>query len=51
MKGFNGSIRLKQRIFSLAPVRFWNPDVLTNTDGVLEMILLELDKSPHPSAG
>ncbi|MBC7102378.1 MAG: endonuclease domain-containing protein [Parvibaculum sp.] len=31
-------------------VRFWNPDVLSNTGGVLEMILLELGKSPHPSA-
>jgi len=30
-------------------IRFWNPDVLTNTDGVLEMILIELDKTPHPS--
>ncbi|MDO8837837.1 MAG: endonuclease domain-containing protein [Parvibaculum sp.] len=30
-------------------IRFWNPDVLTNTDGVLEMILTELDKTPHPS--
>jgi len=30
-------------------IRFWNPDVLSNTDGVLEMILLELQKAPHPS--
>lgn len=30
-------------------IRFWNPDVLSNTDGVLEMILLELEKAPHPS--
>lgn len=25
-------------------IRFWNPDVLSNTDGVLEMILLELER-------
>lgn len=31
-------------------IRFWNPDVLSNTDGVLEMILIELEKAPHPSA-
>ena len=31
-------------------IRFWNPDVLANTDGVLEMILIELEKPPHPSA-
>ena len=30
-------------------IRFWNPDVLSNTDGVLEMILLELQKAPPPS--
>ena len=30
-------------------IRFWNPDVLSNTEGVLEMILLELRKAPHPS--
>ncbi|MEQ8611114.1 MAG: DUF559 domain-containing protein [Parvibaculaceae bacterium] len=30
-------------------IRFWNPDVLSNTDGVLEMILIELEKAPHPS--
>ena len=30
-------------------IRFWNPDVLSNTDGVLEMILLELEKAPQPS--
>jgi len=28
-------------------VRFWNPDVLANTEGVLEMILLELEKAPR----
>ena len=25
-------------------IRFWNPDVLANTDGVLEMIFIELEK-------
>jgi len=32
-------------------LRFWNNDVLANTNGVLEMILLELEKgrpSPYP---
>ena len=33
-------------------VRFWNPEVLSNTDGVLEMILIALGEAPpHPSAG
>ena len=33
-------------------IRFWNPDVLSNTDGVLEMILIALGEAPpHPSAG
>tara|TARA_R110002110_G_scaffold406951_1_gene627452 strand:- start:567 stop:884 length:318 start_codon:yes stop_codon:yes gene_type:complete len=32
-------------------IRFWNSDVLSNTDGVLEMILIELEKAPpHPPA-
>ena len=31
-------------------IRFWNPDVLSNTDGVLEMILIALGEAPpHPS--
>ena len=29
-------------------LRFWNNDVLQNIDAVLECILLELMKSPHP---
>ncbi|MFN3934542.1 endonuclease domain-containing protein [Parvibaculum sp.] len=33
-------------------IRFWNPDVLSNTEGVLEMILIALGEAPpHPSAG
>ena len=27
-------------------IRFWNTDVLKNTDGVVEQILLELESSP-----
>ncbi len=29
-------------------VRFWNPDVLTNTEGVLEGILSALSSTPPP---
>lgn len=29
-------------------VRFWNGDVLTNTDGALRTILAELRATPHP---
>lgn len=29
-------------------LRFWNNDVLANTDGVLEVILMELQKGPLP---
>ena len=29
-------------------LRFWNNDVLTNTDGVLRMILAEVRALPHP---
>jgi very-short-patch-repair endonuclease len=42
--------RLKARGFRL--IRFWNNDVLTNIDGVLEVILEALQKKkedPHPS--
>ena len=31
-------------------LRFWNNDVLANTEGVLDMIMAELKKSPSPSA-
>ena len=30
-------------------IRFWNNDVLTNLDGVLEAIVLALTSDPHPS--
>jgi very-short-patch-repair endonuclease len=30
-------------------IRFWNNDVLTNMDGVLETILLTLKADPHPN--
>ena len=29
-------------------LRFWNNDVLANTEGVLEVIMMELQKSPLP---
>jgi hypothetical protein len=29
-------------------LRFWNNDVLTNTDGVLEIIIEHLSKAPSP---
>jgi very-short-patch-repair endonuclease len=31
-------------------LRFWNNDVLTNTQGVLEVILSALEQSPSPGA-
>ena len=31
-------------------LRFWNNDVLTNTQGVLEMILSALEQCPSPGA-
>jgi very-short-patch-repair endonuclease len=31
-------------------LRFWNNDVLTNTQGVLEMIFSALEQSPSPGA-
>jgi hypothetical protein len=31
-------------------MRFWNNDVLKNTDGVLEMIMSVLNDSPSPGA-
>ena len=31
-------------------IRFWNNDVLANTDGVLRMILDALRAAPHPSS-
>ncbi|MGQ0527708.1 MAG: ribosome maturation factor RimM [Alphaproteobacteria bacterium] len=30
-------------------IRFWNNEVLANIEGVLETILLELKKTPHPN--
>lgn len=30
-------------------LRFWNHEILTNLDAVLELILAELQTSPHPS--
>lgn len=32
-------------------LRFWNVDVLENTDGVIEMIYLSLGQKPAPSPG
>jgi very-short-patch-repair endonuclease len=32
-------------------IRFWNTDVLKNTDGVVEQILLELKSSPSSAQG
>lgn len=32
-------------------IRFWNNDVLANTDGVLRMILDALRAAPHPLKG
>ncbi len=32
-------------------LRFWNVDVLENTDGVIEMIYLSLGQRPAPSPG
>ncbi len=29
-------------------IRFWNNDVLTNMDGVLQTILVALESHPHP---
>ena len=29
-------------------VRFWNNDVVENWEGVLQVVLVELNKSPHP---
>jgi very-short-patch-repair endonuclease len=29
-------------------IRFWNNDVLTNMDGVLQTILTALERHPHP---
>jgi very-short-patch-repair endonuclease len=31
-------------------LRFWNSDVLANTDGVLELIMMKLDDRPSPGA-
>ena len=31
-------------------LRFWNNDVLKNTDGVLELIMIALEKYPSPGA-
>ena len=30
-------------------IRFWNYDVLTNMDGIVESVLRELKKPPHPA--
>jgi very-short-patch-repair endonuclease len=35
---------------SFAVLRFWNSDVLKNTEGVLELILLALNDRPSPGA-
>jgi very-short-patch-repair endonuclease len=32
-------------------IRFWNNDVLTNTEGVVETILRALKEDPHPPSG
>jgi len=32
-------------------IRFWNNDVLTNTEGVVETILRALQEDPHPPSG
>lgn len=39
---------LKMRGFEL--LRFWNNDVLKNTDGVLELIMMALNERPSPGA-
>ncbi len=39
---------LKMRGFEM--LRFWNNDVLKNTDGVLELIVVTLNKRPSPGA-
>ncbi|MEE2567450.1 endonuclease domain-containing protein [Hyphobacterium marinum] len=31
-------------------IRFWNNDILSNTDGVLTVILEALSATPHPNA-
>jgi len=31
-------------------MRFWNNDVLTNSEGVLTALTMELDRTPHPTS-
>jgi very-short-patch-repair endonuclease len=30
-------------------LRFWNADVLTNMEGVIDMVIMELGVPPHPA--
>ncbi|MCW5694000.1 MAG: endonuclease domain-containing protein [Pseudolabrys sp.] len=44
----NRDLDLQNRGFRI--LRFWNNDILFNTNGVLEAILSELENSPSPGA-